>query len=572
MFAKLPSTFLTAALVVLMASGTALSQRGERGGGDRGGGDRGGSGRSGGQSSRSFSGDSGSSRSFSGNRESSRSSGNPGRSFSGREGSSRSFSGGSSRSSSERSRGSFDGNRERSGQGDSQFRSFRGSDSDNRSSIGRSTDSPRTGQFNDRSGRTGSIDGSRDRSSFNRERSDNISSRQYEARRPNDDQVRDFLQMDERRRDSDDRSLTRGDDDNQRDSRGRSDFRDRSRDFDRDDDDFRGLSRDDRDRRDDDSDRRRSFDQDRDRFSDNRDRDDDDFRGRGRDGRRDGDYDNWRRGIWLGERGEGRDNRDWSGRWRDGDRFNTARSIRGNWYNNWGFNSYPFYGNWWTNSGRGYGHWGFWGNYAQRYNRPYYWWTAARAPRLASWVSYGWPQYYYWDYGPGEYIYYDNGYVHVNGERYQEGPVFYDRTVQLVERAPDLSDDEAAEMEWLPLGVYAVTREGETEANVLVQLAVTKEGVIGGTAIVDDGRQTYPVEGIVEKETQRAVWSYTNARNERVLMETSVFNLTQPESTGLAQYGPEDMQVIELVRLEQPEEGVTTSSNPNSELPTPARQ
>jgi hypothetical protein len=38
-------------------------------------------------------------------------------------------------------------------------------------------------------------------------------------------------------------------------------------------------------------------------------------------------------------------------------------------------------------------------------------------------------------------------------------------------------------------------------------------------------------------------------------MESSVYNLTQPEATGLIHYNANDIQVIELIRLEQPTEG-----------------
>jgi hypothetical protein len=149
--------------------------------------------------------------------------------------------------------------------------------------------------------------------------------------------------------------------------------------------------------------------------------------------------------------------------------------------------------------------------------------------------------------------------------------VFYERTVELVERAPDLTAEQAAQMEWLPLGVFAATREGSAEPDVLVQLAVTQDGVIGGTAFVPNSENSSPVEGIVEKETQRAVWSYTDERGRRIVQETSIFNLTQPEASGLVHYGPNDIRVIQLVRLEQPESNAAaTATAPEGELPTPA--
>jgi len=150
--------------------------------------------------------------------------------------------------------------------------------------------------------------------------------------------------------------------------------------------------------------------------------------------------------------------------------------------------------------------------------------------------------------------------------------VFYDRTVQIVERAPELTPDEAAELDWLPLGVFAVTPDGAAQADVLVQLAVTKDGVIGGTASDERTGTAFPIEGMVDKQTQRAVWSYTNERNQRIIMETSIYNLTQPEATGLVHYGPNDLRVIQLVRLEQPDSGAavgTTAAPAIGELPAP---
>ena len=110
----------------------------------------------------------------------------------------------------------------------------------------------------------------------------------------------------------------------------------------------------------------------------------------------------------------------------------------------------------------------------------------------------------------------------------------------------------AAQQEWLPLGVFAATPDGLDEADVMVQLAVTKEGVIGGTVFDQKGGKSYPVQGTIDKNSQRAVWSYTNDKNVRVVMETSVNNLTQNESTGLVHYGPNDQRVVELVRLQDP--------------------
>ena len=38
----------------------------------------------------------------------------------------------------------------------------------------------------------------------------------------------------------------------------------------------------------------------------------------------------------------------------------------------------------------------------------------------------------------------------------------------------------------------------------------------------------------------------------QIVMESSIFNLTQPAATGLIHYSPDNIQVMELVRLEDP--------------------
>jgi hypothetical protein len=138
---------------------------------------------------------------------------------------------------------------------------------------------------------------------------------------------------------------------------------------------------------------------------------------------------------------------------------------------------------------------------------------------------------------------------------FEPAPLFYERTLLLVQNLPVVTPLAAAQVEWLPLGVFAVARDGVADKNVLIQLAVTRDGIIGGTIFNQLTGATYDVQGTVDKETQRAVWTYFDDTGARIIMETSIFNLTQPEATGLIHYGPDNIQVVELVRLEAPNAG-----------------
>jgi hypothetical protein len=288
------------------------------------------------------------------------------------------------------------------------------------------------------------------------------------------------------------------------------------------------------------------------------------FTGRGLGDRdfKDRNYQQWRNNAWRGEHGKGRDHRDRSGRWKDGDRFVAAHQIRDHWRGHRNYKNLPFRGGWWSNHDRHRRNWHHWDHFAHRHHRPYYWWSWCPAPRLTSWVTFGWTTPYYWDYGPGEYIYCYDDVIYVNGVWFQPAPVYYQDTVVLAQRVPDWTAEQAAQVEWLPLGVFAVARDGVADSNVVVQLAVTKDSVIGGTVFNKATGATFAVQGTVDKDTQRAVWSYDDGTNGMIVMETSIYNLTQPEATGLVHYGPDNIQVIQLVRLEEPSADATVPQQP----------
>src|SRR6185369_16901335 len=84
------------------------------------------------------------------------------------------------------------------------------------------------------------------------------------------------------------------------------------------------------------------------------------------------------------------------------------------------------------------------------------------------------------------------------------------------ETKPDAKD-------WMPLGVFAMTSDGQptgAEPTMFLQLAVSKQGVINGTFQNTATNSVQAVEGMVDKETQRAAW--TAAGKSRPLMEVGI--------------------------------------------------
>jgi hypothetical protein len=173
---------------------------------------------------------------------------------------------------------------------------------------------------------------------------------------------------------------------------------------------------------------------------------------------------------------------------------------------------------------------------------------------VTRWAVWGWSQPVYYGYGTGGNVYYENNVVYVDGEQYCTSQEYYQQATEIAAAVPEMTDQQAEQVEWMPLGVFAVTREGVDDTNLLLQLAVSKEGIIAGTMFNESTETSRPVEGMVDKETQRAAWSPADGKNTDVVMETGLYNLTENEATVLVHFGAEQTQTWAMVRLEEPEE------------------
>ncbi len=86
--------------------------------------------------------------------------------------------------------------------------------------------------------------------------------------------------------------------------------------------------------------------------------------------------------------------------------------------------------------------------------------------RLGGGSSWGSPAYYDYDEG----IYYQDEQVYMNGKPVATSEDYYNQAGEILTGAPPAQP----ESEWLPLGVFAVSREQATDSNVLLQLAVDR--------------------------------------------------------------------------------------------------
>jgi hypothetical protein len=119
----------------------------------------------------------------------------------------------------------------------------------------------------------------------------------------------------------------------------------------------------------------------------------------------------------------------------------------------------------------------------------------------------------------------------------------------------------------MPLGVFAVTPDGQpsgAEPTMYLQLAVSKQGIISGTIQNTSTDKVQPIEGMVDKQTQRAAWTVQGQT--RPLMETGIVNLTQDTAPALVHFADGSTQQWLLVRLDkpQPDAAAPTPPQPNS--------
>jgi hypothetical protein len=238
----------------------------------------------------------------------------------------------------------------------------------------------------------------------------------------------------------------------------------------------------------------------------------------------------------------------------DRDRWNNWRKdnhnfVYNNWHNHWHDHNWNGH-NWWNNN--------WWDRY--HWHSPYYpsfnYWGWAAWPALTGWVGYGWQQPVYYNYGDN--VYYDAGQVY-----YGDQPIASadDYAQQALAIALDQPAAAPAAEDWMPLGVYAVTTDGQpndADPNMYLQLAVSKQGVISGTFQNTDTDSAHQVEGMVDKETQRAAW--VPKGKQFPIMETGMGNLTQDTTPALVHFADGSTQQWLLVRLDQPKD--TTAPAP----------
>ncbi|MFO0867716.1 MAG: protocadherin [Pirellulales bacterium] len=233
-------------------------------------------------------------------------------------------------------------------------------------------------------------------------------------------------------------------------------------------------------------------------------------------------------------------------------RYATAASVRNHW-NHWGYYDRRWFG----------AHPGAW--YARR-------WLAAEAWMACAWYEaalycgYAGYEPMYYDYGTN--IVYEDNSVIVNGQNVGSAQQYYDQASQLA--ATGTQAEAPEDGDWLPLGVFALSKSDASKSDLVVQLAVNRAGILRGNYTDTLSDRTQPIHGSVDKANQRV--AFTVGDNKHTVLETGLYNLTKDEAPCLIHQGSDSTEQWLLIRLTPPAgsasaEGAAAGGAPSGAAP-----
>lgn len=104
------------------------------------------------------------------------------------------------------------------------------------------------------------------------------------------------------------------------------------------------------------------------------------------------------------------------------------------------------------------------------------------------------------------------------------------------------------DLEWMPLGVFAVAPQGTEQAHIYQQLAVSRKGELKGNSYDAVSDAVQPITGTIDRDSRKATWKVGTGAT----FETTLDALVTTPSTVTMKAGSTS-QTWDLVRMEKPE-------------------
>jgi hypothetical protein len=167
-------------------------------------------------------------------------------------------------------------------------------------------------------------------------------------------------------------------------------------------------------------------------------------------------------------------------------------------------------------------------------------------------------------------VIYEGDNVYVNSQPYGSSQDYYEQAKQLAltgkqplgqvqDYGPSAGTSTSQAQPWQPLGVFALARSGQTDSDMILQLAINKDGIVHGNYFNQLTNESLEVQGAIDKKTQRISW--TIGDNPKTVFDAGLGDLIKSESTVLVHYGPEATTRMSLLRLQQPPSSPAPAQN-----------
>ena len=124
--------------------------------------------------------------------------------------------------------------------------------------------------------------------------------------------------------------------------------------------------------------------------------------------------------------------------------------------------------------------------------------------------------------------------------------------------------------QWLPVGVFAMVRNEQQHPQLIVQLAINKQGILRGNYTDEVTDNTLPIHGAVDKQTQRAAW--TVGDNKQTVMEAGLSDLTRRRSAGADPQERQDRPLAPCPLLNNPRAWTVTEASPGLPIGVHSRE
>ncbi|MEZ6047509.1 MAG: hypothetical protein R3C11_18405 [Planctomycetaceae bacterium] len=185
----------------------------------------------------------------------------------------------------------------------------------------------------------------------------------------------------------------------------------------------------------------------------------------------------------------------------------------------------------------------------------YFWMQAAQWGMIGGWIlNEAVSDPYAYNYGSS--VYTEGGSVYYEGEPVATTEEYAEQAQEIAAARPETAPEN---IEWMPLGMYVVKTSADTPSQMILQLSVSQEGYLIGTWFNQTTESAIPIEGSVNKSTQRAAWKLADGVSPMV-METGLYDLTQNETVVLVHFGTERTEEWLLVRLTNGESETTAKT------------